>query len=90
MELVLREEWEKLTPRDWKNCVESMQRRYKAVIHAQLVRSNGKEKGAKLYRTNSTINSKQAGRPSRWYMGMRFEETRRVGCIDCGFLSDIP
>jgi hypothetical protein len=35
MERVIREEWEKLTPRDWRNCVESMQRRCKAVIRAQ-------------------------------------------------------
>lgn len=35
MQAVLREEWEKLTPLDWKNCVESMQRRCKAVIHAE-------------------------------------------------------
>jgi hypothetical protein len=35
MQVVLREEWEKLTPSDWKNCEKSMQRRCKAVIRAQ-------------------------------------------------------
>jgi hypothetical protein len=35
MEQVLREEWDRLTPDDWKNCVESMQRRCQAVIRAR-------------------------------------------------------
>jgi hypothetical protein len=35
MQVVLREEWEKLTPLEWKNCVESMQRRCKAVIRVK-------------------------------------------------------
>lgn len=35
MEAVLQEEWDKLTPTNWKACIKSIKRRYKLVIKAK-------------------------------------------------------
>jgi hypothetical protein len=35
MEDAIREEWEKLTPADWQNCIKSMQKRCMLVIKAK-------------------------------------------------------